>query len=310
MPALIRRPVFWLSALGILAAAALAGALWSGSKTHTLGGAAQAATPEAPYVAVAEGKADVEGGVISVAARTAGIVSAVYANEGDVVTKGQVLARQEDDAQRLAVQTAEANLLQTKAQIGQTDVQLNTAEREYARVEPLAASKIVAGQQVDQDHDAIETADANLAVERAAVAQAAAKVAEARFALEQTIVRAPVDGRIVRRYANPGYGASTLNVTPMFDLEPEAQKIVRAEVAESGVPNVFVGQQVRMSPEDDPSKVYVGRVIRRAYEYGARKLQSDDPSERTDERVVEVVVSAESAPFLIGQRVLVKFMRG
>jgi len=76
------------------------------------------------------------------------------------------------------------------------------------------------------------------------------------------------------------------------------------------VPNVFVGQTVRMSPEDDPSKVYVGRVIRRAYEYGARKLQSDDPSERTDERVVEVVVSADSAPFLIGQRVLVKFTRG
>ena len=310
MPALLRRPVFWLSALGIVAVAALAGVLLSGSKARTLGGAAQAATPAAAYIAVADGKADVEGGVITVAARSAGIVSAVLVNEGDVVTKGQILARQEDDAQSLAVQTAEANLLQTKAQIGQTDVQLSTARREYARVEPLAASKIVSGQTVDQDHDAIETADANLAVERAAVTQAAAKVAEARFALEQTIVRAPVDGRIVRRYANPGYGASTLNVTPMFDLEPDAQKIVRAEVAESGVPNVFVGQSVRMSPEDDPSKVYVGRVIRRAYEYGARKLQSDDPAERTDERVVEVVVSADAAPFLIGQRVLVKFIRG
>jgi RND family efflux transporter MFP subunit len=310
MAAIFRRPVFWLSALGVLAAAALAGVLWSGSKTHAFEAAAQAATPETPYIAVAEGKADVEGGVISVAARTAGIVSAVYVNEGDLVTKGEVLARQEDDAQRLAVQTAQANLLQTRAQIGQTDVQLATAEREYQRVEPLAASEIVSGQQVDQDHDAIKTADANLAVERAAVAQAAAKVAEARFALEKTVVRAPVDGRIVRRYANPGYGASTLNVTPMFDLEPGAQKIVRAEVAESGVPNVFVGQSVRMSPEDDPSKVYVGRVIRRAYEYGARKLQSDDPSERTDERVVEVVVSADAAPFLIGQRVLVKFLRG
>ncbi len=43
--------------------------------------------------------------------------------------------------------------------------------------------------------------------------------------------------------------------------------------------------------------------------FGARKLQSDDPAERTDERVVEVVVSADDAPFLIGQRVLVKFIR-
>lgn len=43
--------------------------------------------------------------------------------------------------------------------------------------------------------------------------------------------------------------------------------------------------------------------------FGARKLQSDDPAERTDDRVVEVVVSADNAPLLIGQRVLVRFMK-
>ena len=43
--------------------------------------------------------------------------------------------------------------------------------------------------------------------------------------------------------------------------------------------------------------------------FGARKLVSDDPTERTDDRVVEVVVSADGAPFLVGQRVLVKFLR-
>ncbi len=49
--------------------------------------------------------------------------------------------------------------------------------------------------------------------------------------------------------------------------------------------------------------------MRQAAVFGARKLQSDDPSERTDERVVEVVVSANGAPLLIGQRVLVKFLK-
>ena len=41
---------------------------------------------------------------------------------------------------------------------------------------------------------------------------------------------------------------------------------------------------------------------------GARKLRSDDPSQRADERVVEVVVDATSAPVLVGQRVFVKFI--
>ena len=66
---------------------------------------------------------------------------------------------------------------------------------------------------------------------------------------------------------------------------------------------------VEIAPESEPSKTYTGNVLRRAAVFGARKLQSDDPTERTDDRVVEVVVSADSAPFLIGQRVLVKFMR-
>jgi HlyD family secretion protein len=187
---------------------------------------------------------------------------------------------------------------------------LRTAEREYQRVLPLADSKIVSGQQVDQAHDAILTAETLLGVQRAGVGAAQAKLAEARYGLEQTIIRAPVDGRIVRRYANPGYGASTLNVTPMFDLEPAGARIVRAEVSEGSIPAVSVGQIVRLTAEGDPSKYYLGKVLRRAGVFGARKLQSDDPSERSDERVVEVVVSADAAPFLVGQRVLVKFMRG
>ena len=113
----------------------------------------------------------------------------------------------------------------------------------------------------------------------------------------------------MRRYANPGAGASTLNVSNMFDLEPQAGRIVRAEIAEGSLSHVAIGQAVQMSPESDPSKVYSGKVLRRAAVFGARKLQSDDPTERTDDRVVEVVVDSTGAPFLIGQRILVKFLR-
>jgi HlyD family secretion protein len=311
MPALLRQRTVWLVLLAVAALALAALVLKSGMLSGLGPRPAQAAvSPPSPYAAVAEGKADVEGGVISVAARTAGIVSAVYVQEGDAVVKGQVLARQEDDAPRLAAGTAQADLSQAQAQIGQTEVQLRTALREYQRVAPLAASKIVAGQEVDKDRDAIAAATALLGVQRAAVAGARARLAQARYGLEQTLIRAPANGRIVRRYANPGYGASTLNVTPMFDLEPAGQHIVRAEVSESAVPAVGIGQTVRLSAEGDPSKYYVGRVLRRAGVFGARKLQSDDPAERADERVVEVVVSADAAPFLVGQRVLVKFIKG
>ena len=140
MPALFRRPIFWLAVLGVITAAGLGLAIV---------GVAQAArrpsrprppaSAPSPYVAVAEGKADVEGGVIPVAARTSGIVSDVYVQEGDAVTKGQILARQEDDAPAPGRRRPpRPTCSRPRPQIGQTEVQLRTAEREYERVEPLA----------------------------------------------------------------------------------------------------------------------------------------------------------------------------
>lgn len=301
----------WLGVLGVIVALALGGLVFTRMQAaKARAEAAVRAKPlDTPYAAIAEGKADVEGGIINVAARTAGVVREVYAQEGDVVHKGQVLARIEDDLPRLAAQTAQATLLQAQAQVATLQVQQHAALREYARLARLAPSNFVAVQQLDQAKDNVASAAAALKSQQAAIATAQAELAQARYNLELTYIRAPADGRIVRRYANPGAGASTLNVSNMFDLEPDTARIVRAEIPESALANVAIGQEAELAPEGDESKVYVGRVLRRSDEFGERKLLSDDPTEKTDERVVEVVVSADAAPFLIGQRVLVKFMK-
>ncbi|MES3026513.1 MAG: efflux RND transporter periplasmic adaptor subunit [Pseudomonadota bacterium] len=298
-----------IAALSVIGGGAFALAGQAKAKKAAEARAAAAAAPKSPFVAVANGKADVEGGMIQVAARRAGIVREVYVQEGDQVVKGQVLARQEDDEPKLSAARAGAAVEQAKAQIALLQVQLSTAQREHQRLQSLVSTNYVAAQKLDEASDKIREAQANLQAQRAAVATAQAALEEARYNLELTAIRAPSDGRIARRYANPGAGASTLNVSNMFDLEPVAPRIVRAEIAESSLPHVAIGQVVQIAPESDPTKIYNGNVIRRAAVFGARKLQSDDPTERTDDRVVEVVVSADTAPFLIGQRVLVKFMR-
>jgi HlyD family secretion protein len=264
---------------------------------------------ESPYAAVANGKVDIEGGIIQIAARRGGIVREVLVQEGDRVVAGQVLARQEDDEPRLALQTANADLASAESQLRAIQVDIRTAQREYDRLAKLVDSNFVAAARMDQARDAIATAQARLGSQQAAVQTARARRDQAAYNVELTVIRSPANGRIVRRYANPGAGASTLNVSNMFDLEPDAPRIARAEIVESDIPNVTVGQAVEITPEGDPSKVYVGTVLRRAAVFGARKLASDDPSQRSDERVVEVVVTAGDAPLLIGQRVLVKFMK-
>ena len=304
MSVLPRKPLAW--GVILLVAAGAGFAAWRKAAAPEV---APPAATASPYSAAANGKVDVEGGMIEVAARRAGIIRDVLVNEGDEVTKGQVLARQEDEEPRLAAARASANLGEARARIAALEVAVSTARRERDRLQGLVGSNFVAAQKLDQASDQVRRAEAELAAGEAAVDTARAALAQAQYELELTIVRAPVDGRIARRYANPGAGASTLNVSNLFDLEPRAPRIVRVEVTEGALSAVSVGQAVQISPEADPARTHPGKVKRISAVFGARRLQSDDPSERKDERVVEVVVTADGAPLLIGQRVLVRFLK-
>jgi HlyD family secretion protein len=286
------------------------GALWlSACHPGAPGDKGAATAPTSPYAAISTGKIDIEGGIVEVAARSPGVIRVVLVQEGDTVRKGQVLARQEDDEFVLAANSARAAVAQAQSQLALTTVNIASAQREYERLRKLAPSNLVAQQQLDQAGDAIAAAQAQLGVQKATVQTARAQLAQAEYHKDLTIIRAPMDGKIIRRYANPGAGASTLNVSNMFDLEPAIPHIVRAEIVESAIPDVHVDQEAEIVPEADPSKLAVGHVIRIAATFGARKLKSDSANEASDERVVEVVVSADNTPFLIGQRVLVKFMK-
>ena len=265
--------------------------------------------PPSPFATIANGKVDIEGGVIEVASRRFGVIKDVLVHEGDGVRKGQVLARLEDQDSILAINSARAALAQSRSQLVLTEVNVRTAQREYERLTKLSSSNAVAVQQLDQARDAVATAQAQLGIQQSAIQSAQAQLAQAEYNEELTNIRAPMDGKIIRRYANPGVGASTLNVSNMFDLEPALPHIIRAEIVESAIPDVHVGQEAQIIPEIDSSKVWTGHVVRIAATFGSRKLKSDSANEASDERVVEVVISADDTPFLIGQRVMVKFMK-
>jgi len=278
-------------------------------------GSGSATVPEkpfaatSPYATIANGKIDVEGGLVEVAARRAGVVRDVMVQEGSIVKKGQVLAKLEDDDSVLAVNSSRAAVVQAESQVALTRVNIQAAQREYQRLARLRESQVVPQQQIDQASDTLATAQAQLIVQQAAAQTARAQLAQAVYAEDLTIIRAPMDGRIVRRYANPGAGASTLNVSDMFDLEPASPHIVRAEIVESAIPDVHVGQEAEIVSEAGSDNMLVGKVLRVAPVFGTRKLKSDTAKESMDERVLEVVVSADNTPYLIGQRVMVRFLK-
>jgi len=298
--------------LRLVVAAALLGALAACGRAEgdtAKEKTARAASVSTPYAAVAAGKVDVEGGLVDIAARQPGVVREVLVQEGDEVVKDQILARLDDEEARLARNRAAAELGAAQAQLPVVGTALDASRRDLRRIEALAKDNFVSPQRVETANDTVRDAQNRAAAQRSAIAAARAGLAQAEYVVEQHIVRSPSNGRIVRRYANPGSGASTLQVTPMFQLQPRAPRIVRAELEERSLREVRPGMRVEIVPEADQSRSYPGLVIRIAEVFGSRKLQSDDPAKQTDERVVEVVVDAQRANVLVGQRVLVKFLK-
>ncbi|MBK8837429.1 MAG: efflux RND transporter periplasmic adaptor subunit [Hyphomonadaceae bacterium] len=303
-----RLPIFLLAGAAAVSLAACDGPSLDAPGQQNVA-KADVASVNTPYSAIAAGKVDIEGGLVDVAARAPGVVKEVFVQEGDEVKAGEILARQEDDDARLSRNRVAAQLAQAQAQAPILEVQLEAAVREESRLERLIADNATSQQIYEQAQDNTRQLRAQLEAQKASIALVRAQLAEANYQMELYVIRAPTDGTIVRRYANPGSGASTFSVTAMFQLQPNSLRIVRAEVEERSINLVKVGQKVEIVPESAQSTAYPGEVIRIAGVMGARKLRSDDPSERTDERVVEVVVDAEQAPVLVGQRVLVKFLK-
>src|SRR5262249_19588674 len=199
-------------------------------------------------------KVDIEGGLVDIAARAPGIVKEVFVQEGDKVKAGEILAKQEDDDSRLSRDRVAAQLKQSEAQLPVLQVQLEAAQREEARLARLIAANASSQQTYEQAQDRTRQLKAQIDAQNSANALVRAQLAEANYQVELHVIRAPAAGTIVRRYANPGSGASTFNVTAMFQLQPDSLRIVRAEVEERALTLVKAGQKVEIVPESDQEK--------------------------------------------------------
>lgn len=261
-----------------------------------------------PWVAIAKGQVGIEGGVIHIAATRPGIIHEVAVEEGAEVKTGAVLARIDDREAQLALRIRERQREEVRRGIELLEIRHAAQEREMKRLAQLPNDDVVSQQERDNAQDLLRTLSAELAQQQAALATVEAQVAADRLEVEQHVVRAPLDGRIVRRQARPGDGASTLNVTPLFIFAPEGPRIVRADLEEHFVSLVAPDQAAEVVLEADESKVYKARVLRLGQVFGSRP-ETDDPNEKQDVRVIECVLALDAPELRIGQRVLVRIAR-
>lgn len=153
----------------------------------------------------------------NVSARVMAQVTAVHVAGGDRVRRGQVLLEIDPQSSRGQVSQARGGLAQAEAQLA-------LAERNYERFQALTEDHAASQLELDQARTRYEQA-------RGAVEQARGAVSSASAVASDTTVRAPFDGRVVRRMVEEGDLAAPGR--PLLMLESDAGRRLDLSVPES-----------------------------------------------------------------------------
>ncbi len=283
---------------------------------------APAAPGNAQYAVFAKGRIDVAGGMTRLASARDGIITAVHAEAGTEVKRGALLAQLDDRQARLLLEAARNEVNEIDARMKPLQVKLTAAERELARVEPLVATQAVARAERDDKRDQVALIRAEADALRAQGAAAQTRIKLATLEVDLRALRAPADGRIIKRFARAGDSAQAAASAPLFLFAPKAPLVVRADLEERFLAHAAPGMAAEIVLEADETRVLKGRIARIGQAFGAR-APSDDPAERADVRTVEMIVTLDAANAtsatsatsanpdpLIGQRVLVRIAKG
>jgi HlyD family secretion protein len=318
-------------ALSVALPLAVAGWLWLGPSAPAASAPAAVARPR---VLVAPGRVEPVHDPVALAFEAQGRIAELRVDEGDPVRAGQVLARLDDRLARARVAAAEAGLAQARARYLLARRGPRTEDVAAARAEADAAAADAAHRSADAARSdklsqtgAIATAlvDADTAAAHVAAAQSAAATARyqslakgtrseqieeaaaaiqlaqadldaATVALDQTVLRAPVDGIVLRRTAEVGALVTLTTPVPVLEVANVKDLEVRAEIDEADVSAVGVGQTAYATADAYGEQRFPVRITRVTRELGRKTVRDDDPRARVDTRVLEVIARFDGAP--------------
>ena len=147
----------------------------------------------------------------TVAAKITGKVTEVLIEEGRHVKAGDVIGRLDDTNIRAGYDQATAQLHYAQATLAQVRVQLGNAERNYKRVQGLVAEHYVSESDLDTARTNYDNLLAQLATSQSNVKVAQEGVQVSQRNLDDTVVRAPFDGVVTTKDAQPGEMVSPIS---------------------------------------------------------------------------------------------------
>ncbi|HEX8154326.1 MAG TPA: efflux RND transporter periplasmic adaptor subunit, partial [Thermoanaerobaculia bacterium] len=233
---------------------------------------------------------------VNISAHTVGKIERLYFKEGDLVKRGQKLVDLEKPNYIAQRDRVSAELRNRTIEVNRARLALKNAELNYRRAESLRTQGIQAQELFDRAQLELENARAAVASAEEGVRQAQATLVQAGEDLSRTTIVSPIDGKVVAANAHEGEVVitGTMNnpgsvIAVIADL---SEILVNAEVGETEVVGIRVGQPVKIKVDAVPDQEYRGRVVEigssaaikqqagSGIRYFNVKAAIDDPDER------------------------------
>ena len=185
---------------------------------------------------------------VEVGTQVSGTIAKIHVDYNDRVGKGQVLAVLDQALFTAQVREAEANVAKAKATLVQ-------AEDEFQRNQPLFDKGFLSAREFLPVRIGVDTAKAGLAA-------AEASLARARTNLAYTVIRSPIDGTVIKRSVEAGQTvAASLNTPTLFLIARDLKQMqIEADIDESDIGQIQVGQTVRFTVQSYPGRTFTGQV--------------------------------------------------
>lgn len=230
---------------------------------------------------------------VAVMSRASGIIEALFADEGDAVAAGQVLAELDREQLEANLEESRADLLAARARVDAAEAELAEARvraddpeleflrRESARLEGLLERGDVSIREKEEADRLLALAEfrvklveANLPVLAAAVEEAKAGLASAEAAVErgetslrEATILSPITGVVLTRLKEVGDGVSSIltaggNATQIMMLGDLSEMHIEARVDEVDLGRIHVGMPALVTVDAHRGQVLVGEVRR------------------------------------------------
>ncbi|WP_456385644.1 efflux RND transporter periplasmic adaptor subunit [Desulfolithobacter sp.] len=201
-----------------------------------------------------------------VAAEVAGKIENIFADTGQAVRAGTLLASIDNTRQKLEVKAL-------KAEIGRLKALIRNQERTVERYRNLLAKNSISQERVDN-------ALVQLAALRKQLEAANARLADSRRRLDKTSVVAPMDGIIEKRLVSAGDFVDT--GTPLYRMVANQKLRIVLPFPENVAARLTVGQQVTLTSPLTP-----GRMV----EAGIDQIR---PTVTPQNRAVETIIHIDN----------------